>query len=476
MKSRLEACIPSSLLGKTASVLLMLVFLIFPFQKRLFFKLLEPLSYSIIPVDLNLPDYFSKRFAIFFSDFLLLLLLFHVLRAKKWRWDEFFWSGASKYLTLWLIVAFFSIGASSASHYLLMYTRLVDIALMAILFNGIKTAFDAKTIVPFITTLAWILFAISLFESIVALAQYFSQSRVGLKLLGECNRQQYGFHMPHGYTNLVDALCDIRRPTELIMRSLGTFPHPNIFGGFQFCTILATFYLYFTQSIKKYKLCLLFGLPLQFLGLTVAFSRASIIALLMASLFWFLMQLRLKEMRKAVIHLSCMLLVPIVFCLALFYPQLAARGGVVNYNNLVKEVDAERVTYQNMAIEMVKENPFLGVGFNNFQLHSHRFFPDERILFSKVHNIYLLFAAETGLIGASLIILFLFSILKNIINCFRSQEGLFLSSMFMGLLFIGLCDFYLVSFPHGRILFFGTAGLLYVVSKKTKKYAAIVPM
>lgn len=460
--------LPTSTFNKTLTWLLLILFAIIPFQKPLLHKALKSFSLSIIPSDLILPSYFSTKMSFFLSDILLVLLLICVMYFNKGRWAEFFWSGPSKYLTLLLITALFSLGASHTSQYLLMYTRFLQVALIAVLFNSIKMTLDRENSGIFLKSLATILFVVSLFESVIALAQYFSQDRVGLSFLGESNRAYFAFHMPGGNTSLLDSLFHIQRKSELLLRSTGTFPHPNIFGGFQFCALLAAFYLYFIQDTKKYKPLLLCAIFLQMLALTISFSRAAFIALFFSTILYFFLQARVSEKRKAIKELTFTLLASSAFCLVLFYPQLFARGGIVNYNEIVKSADSERIAYQCVALDMIKERPVLGVGLNNFQIEAPRFFPDGRVLPSRVHNIYLLFAAETGLIGFCFFLLFLFSILKNIPRCLNTQHGLLLMSLFAGLLFIGACDFYFISTPHGRILFFGIAALLFTASYPLK--------
>jgi hypothetical protein len=443
---------------KTRTLLFLLFFLL-PFQKPLLHKTLKSFSHAIIPYNLVLPSYFSTKISFFLTDLLLLFLLVHIIYLKEGQWWEFFWSGPSKYLTLLFIIAFFSIGASSTSHYFSMYARFIQIALVTVLFYSIRTTCDSKSI----TSFAWLLFALSLFESVVALLQYFTQSRIGLAFLGESSRHLFIFHIPNGYRTIFDYLFHIQRTPDLLMRSTGTFPHPNIFGGFQFCAMMATCYLYFIHSIK-YKNLLRFGLLLQMLALTVIFSRAAFIALFISLSLYFLFQFRQPEKRLRIKQCAVTLLAATALSFSLFYPPLAARGGFVNYNTVAKGADSERLVYQKIACEMIKERPLLGVGLNNFQIESHRFFPEGRILPSTVHNIYLLFGAETGLLGLTCFLLFLFSILKSSLRCLHAQEGIFLFSLFIGLLFIGVCDFYFIC-PHGRILFFGIAALLYTQSR-----------
>jgi O-antigen ligase len=298
------------------------------------------------------------------------------------------------------------------------------------------------------------LFSLALFESAVSLLQYFTQERVGLKFLGEPNRTHFFFKLIDGHSSLFE----LERHTKNILRSTGTFQHPNIFGGFAFCGLLTTFYLYFTDA--KMRWLLLGGIVLQLFSLTVIFSRAGIIALGLSTVFYFLMQARCATMRRPIKHLTVTVLLSAGLCLAIFYSPLQFRGGIINYNIEVEGADSERLLYQKIAWNMLETHPFLGVGWNNFQMQSHRFFPKDRILPSKVHNIYLLVASETGCIGATCFLIFLFGIVRKAFKHLSSPHTLFLFSLFAGLLFIGACDFYLLHNPPGRILFFGVAALL----------------
>ena len=149
---------------------------------------------------------------------------------------------------------------------------------------------------------------------------------------------------------------------------------------------------------------------------------------------------------------------------------------------MTQVADSERVQYMNMAFEMIQEYPFLGVGFNNFQLYSEptqEAFPGY-FFHSKVHNVYLLIASEIGLIGGVFFLLFLWVILKtawltalarsnNSHLYSNNQEMFFLLATFSGIMLIGVFDFYLIHTPHGRMLFFGFAAFLYAMSQVVKQ-------
>lgn len=452
--AQLRKSVPASTFGSKISVLIGLLFLILPFQTPILHKTFKKLSISILPPDL--PAFFPSKIAFFPSEFLLLLLLFFFRK----HLSVFFWSGPSKYLTLLFSTALLSLALSSHSTYPLLYTRFIEVALIILLFNAIRTAFDAKRVLPFIRFISWILLFLSLFECAIAMIQYVSQSPLGLKCIGECDITHYSFSI----TGAKRWIFDAAGANDFLIRASGTFPHPNMLGGFLFCALMSTLYLYFTELKKK---LILLGILLQVSTLFLTFSRAALIAFAAASTLYILLQIKMPSTRKIALELALPLIGTVALCIFLLYPQLAARGGIVNYNKLVQGADTERIAYQKIALNMIKQHPFLGIGLNAFQIESPHYQIDDKTLPSRVHNIYLLIAAETGLIGAGCFFLFLLSLLRHARRALLTQEGPFLLLLFFGLLFIGGCDFYLLCTPHGQILFFAIAALCHVVSNQS---------
>ena len=234
------------------------------------------------------------------------------------------------------------------------------------------------------------------------------------------------------------------------------------------------------ESKKILLACIVF---FQMFTLYISYSRSAILAFIFVIFFWGFLQVKHSGLRSPAFLkfsiLASSLLLSGLLCLFLFYSQLTARGGILNYNAVANYADSERVQYLKMAIDMIKDHPWFGIGFNNFQLYENPIQPGYpgHYFFSKVHNIYLLIGAETGLIGGALFLLFILAILKKAWrglsqNAFL-QEKIFLLSVFCGLIFIGACDFYLLSTPHGRILFFGFAALCYSMQRPNYIQSAI---
>lgn len=456
--------------GKAASFLILILFALVPFQRR-FHGFLDSFSRKLTLPDFPLPEYFSTKVHLFPSDLMILALTLVALFVFKGKLRDFFWKGPSKYLTLLFFAALASLTFSPTSHYVLQYLRLLQFSMMFLLFNAIYSAQSQIDFPAFIKKLAWVLVSVACLECAISVYQYFCQHSLGLKFLGEANIQKFPFDNPGSHRWVFDKLFNSSAFVPYLCRAAGTFSHPNVLGGFLFCSLLASYYLWMKEEDVKRRLFVLGAILLQIFTLYTAYSRSAMLALALSTFIWCILQIRrgLKTQKKRFASLAVLIAVGTLIGIATFYSQLTARGGIFNYNTVTQHADSERIQYLKMAIGMIQDHPFLGVGFNNFQLAYEPVqagFPSH-IFFSKVHNIYLLLGAETGLIGGGLFLMFLFVILKSawraIFSSFSAdgfQEKVFLFTVFIGLLCIGLFDFYLIDTQHGRLLFFGFAGLL----------------
>lgn len=73
------------------------------------------------------------------------------------------------------------------------------------------------------------------------------------------------------------------------------------------------------------------------------------------------------------------------------------------------EAFTQRLQLAKAAILMIKESPLIGVGLNNFLIRLPDLWQEPATirLFQPVHNIFLLIAAETGLVGLTIFLWFL---------------------------------------------------------------------
>ncbi len=462
--------------SKALTFLFALVFILLPFQRR-FHGCIDSWSRKITLPDFPLPHFFSKKIHLFITDpiFIILSLIFIIRYRVSLR--AFFWEGPSKFLTLLFFTALTSLYISITHHYVLQYLLLLEFSFIFLFFNALCQARKKINFSQLVHFLAWTLVVVSCIQCSIGINQYFTQHSLGLSYLGEININHFPFQNPGKQRWLFDQIAG----QELLYRASGTFSHPNILGGFLFCSLFATLYLFMKSETKKLLLaCIVF---LQMFTLYVSYSRSAILAFILVILFWSFLQVKHSGIRSPAFLkfaiLGSLLILSGLLCIFLFYSQLTARGGILNYNAVAGYADSERVQYLKMAIDMIKDHPWFGIGFNNFQLYENPIQPSHpgHYFFSKVHNIYLLVAAETGLIGGALFALFIFAILqkgrRGLSHSVHLQEKIFLFSVFIGLLFIGACDFYLLQTPHGRILFFGFAALCYSIQSPNSVQSTI---
>ncbi len=462
---------------KVVPSLLLAIFALAPFQKRLhgFF---DSLSRRIKLPELALPDHFSTKLHLFISDFLIIGCVAALFLYYRPSLRTFFWDGPAKYLTLLFLVFLTSTTFSITATYSLQYFKLFQFSLIFLFFNSICCLRQRVDFTQFVKRVAWMLVGIALCQCLISLCQYFFQDSVGLGFLGERNIKKFRFPSSGKPLWIFSELLGSQNDSPFLYRVAGTFYHPNIFGGFLLSSLLASCYLVIQEARRWIKTSLLFAILLQVFTLYLTFSRSAALALIISLAAWGILQIRNILMRDGVrsqaFRRFAVLAVTLVFSgclgLALLYSQLSARGGMVNYNSVTKGADTERVVYMKTATEMVKEHPFLGVGYNNFQIHAsmqQEKYP-HNFLHSKVHNIYLLVTSEAGLIGGGIFLLFLFSILRSAWRGIQSsshfQAAAFLASVFLGYLVIGGCDFYFLESPQGSIPFFGVAALLYSIN------------
>ena len=444
-----------------------ILFLGIPFESKIF-PIFKPFSRSllhkfqeIVPFSFEIPPFFEKNIHFYFSEVVIFIIICHLLSSKVTT-RSFLFNTNSKYLTLLFLVATLSLITSSFSRYYIQYFHLAHFALLLLAFDTVAYFFQNRG--RDIHILFWTLLPIIAIECAIGIFQFFWQESVGLSFLGELHLtldepNLATFHLSEKSRQLLSWFTQIPPDQHLLFRSSGTFSHPNVFAGFLTASLMISYYCFSSAKKKWGKGIISILILMEVLTLFLTFSRAGMIAWILGTTTWFgiILFKRAEDNHgnKSLLSLSLVIFGALLPTLALLFNQLLDRGGVFNYNTLVRASDAGRMAYQKAAIEMIKENPLLGVGYNCYSLS-----PAANSKTGWVHNIYLLIGAEMGLIGLVLFGLFLFSLIYPFI---RNKIDLFsttLLSIFIGFLFIGLCDFYFLIVPSGKLLFFLFTGLL----------------
>jgi len=459
-----------------------------PMQYR-FHKAVKPLAKISLKEGLELPAFFERIVCYCVSDVFILTLVVLFLCKKAVSFRSFFTEQSSKYLSIYFLISLTSLVLSKHSNFVLQYIRFFELMCSGLIFYIISRGLITKDMPYLIRRFMQLTLITALFQCGVAITQYFTQHALGLKKLGEINfsspdYQASGFSMPNGSLWIFDHLLSSSNMGKGIVRAYGTLPDPNILGGFLVFSLLATFFLFVAAS-KKGKIALSVAIFLQFFSLFITFSRSAFIGIALGSFVFFSLDFIKNSLERKTSGLSKALkssfssksLIIVLFgvfsiSLLLFYPQLLNRGGYLNYKNTSAQgADNERIIYQKIAANIIKEHPLTGVGFNNYVLEMKKYSEQDLPYFFShpVHNIFLLIASETGLLGLASFCMFIIATIWGMLRKGLSSETVLLTSLIVTFLFIGCCSHYFLTWNPGRLMFFTVFGLAGLVGLKKEE-------
>jgi len=434
-----------------AALLLALLAFAIPIEHK-YDKLFRFFSLTLIPEGVAVSSQYDKKIYFYVSDLISLALLFLGLFGFRIPLKRFFGNA------LWIVFfcAITSIIASPFATYPIPYIRLLQLLTPIALFSFLAHAFNEEERNKITRLILWTLVIASLFQTAIAITQYFQQAPLGLRLLGESGSFSH-FLSPNGTRWIFDRVSSHK---YAITRTSGTLPHSNVLGGFLALSLLTSCALF--MRAKKWRLFLGLTLPFQFFAMCTTFSRSALFGWALATLVWFGLIFYKNGIKDRATRLLALLVVlSVTISTFLLYDQFVQRGGVVNYSQtLAKGSDQGRITYQHIAFEIIKENPIFGLGFNQFSEHSAPYLTPAADPNTGPHNIYLFLACETGLISLFAFLFFIGALFWAAARTTLTLETATLTSIFILFLFIGGCDFYPTLFQQGKLMFFMTAGLL----------------
>lgn len=425
-------------------------------------KLFRFFSLDLIPEGLVLPKGYDKKIYFYPSDLIALVLTGMALFWIRVPFRDFF-SGKNR-SALWILFfcAAVSIALSPLSLYPLPYIRLWQLLTPILLFSFITTAFSPEERDRAIGWIFKAFVAAALFQTVVAITQYFLQESLGLRLLGELrfdlNNQTPCFYMEENRRWIFDRIFERSSTYSSLIRAIGTLYHPNVLGGFLATSILLTYS--FSRG--------LWLIPIQFFAMCITYSRSALFGWVLGTGVWFGFQMVKRGVapffsEKKNWHLIGIIVFSVVLSSFLLHEQFSSRGGVVNYNHVARGSDSVRIQQQNIALKMIQKHPLFGVGFTQYSLRSPAFFdshlhPD--IAQTGAHNIFLFLGTETGLISLAAFLFFIASLLVGAFFMEATPITASLFAAFASILFIGLCDFYPILSQQGKLMFFLLAGFL----------------
>ncbi len=360
-------------------------------------------------------DYFAP--AIYLTDALFLLVLILSVATKKitleFKTKDFYWA------LLVAVFVFLNVAlASSPPLALMKAARLLELFLVFLFIKRTKKInFEKDFLKP--------LFYSAATFSIVGVLQFLKGGTLGgpLYFLGE-----------RTFSVLTPGISLAKIFGQDFLRPYSTFAHPNSLAGYLGVVLI----LCFTYKKLFSKVALL----IIAIGILLSSSLEAFLSLAATFLIFYFFKNKPKIIKKI-----SELIFPaaILFSFAIALMPLRKETAVFS-DSLVKRVELASVSLQ-----MVKENPLLGVGLNNFIFNLPRFSKEPAVswFLQPVHNIYLLALSEAGAVGLfGLVFVLKRSLTASIKN---KSFGIYLSLCFI--LLIGTMDHYFLTLQQNLLLF-----------------------
>ena len=356
-------------------------------------------------------DYLSPT--LYLTDLLVLAILILWLKNERPRLKPAFFSLA---VLVFLLANSFLATNSGAAEYKLV--KLVEFGLL-----GFYVAKNRRSLPLVLQALSGAV----IYSSLIALGQFFKQASLG-SLFWWLGERTFSLATP----GIAKAVIKGR----LLLRAYATFSHPNVLAGFVLVSLILI-----TGSRGPHRWLKNLALILGGFVLVISFSRSTWFAALLVFAWRIYCRLAKSKARAG------LFLFTLVAGAALFYFSQSLSGP---------EAVKQRFQLIKTAALMIKAHPLAGVGLNNFVVRLPDFWqtPQAVRFLQPVHNLFLLAAAETGLVGLVLFFWFLYLTYKKLL-IMNSELLIVLSSI----LLLGFFDHYWFTLQQAQLLFAIILGL-----------------
>lgn len=279
-----------------------------------------------------------------------------------------------------------------------------------------------------------------IFESLLSVAQYIKQGSLG---------GIFYFFGERTFEGLTPGIANVSASGELILRSYGTFSHPNVLAGF--LLLILTFILFnlnFKKIITSLYLC---AIILGTVALLFTFSRIAILFWTLSVFVYVFSKVPHKarlafggksDFKYKFTLLSLLALVALVSFL--FYSPFYLR---FIQSSFFEDAVVLREKLIISGFEQFLRNPIIGTGLNNYFLNVVT--RGNVFVFQPVHNIFLLVLIQTGIVGFCYFIWILYKTFRSVVK----EKSLYLKLIFFYIILIGLFDHYFLTLQQGQLLF-----------------------
>jgi O-antigen ligase len=293
-----------------------------------------------------------------------------------------------------------------------------------------------------------------LYSSLIAISQFLLQHSIGgvFWFLGE---RTFNSFTP-GIAQIPLCLPWVSG-CPLFLRPYGTFPHPNVLGGYiavLLPLIISNFQFPISKQTKKISIFKIGTIVLALLALVLTFSRSAwAVGILGIGIWYLVFRLKKKIIFPNIPYTKTQIpvfLFIISLGISIIVPQFLGDSEPVVVRKQLNE----------SAISIITHSPVSGVGLGNFLVALPGALPSRMIYFLQpVHNIYLLIISEVGLVGSIIIGWLFWKAFRNVTRDMRhvtSQKNNILRITcyvsLVTLLMLGFADHYPLTLQQGRLL------------------------
>jgi O-antigen ligase len=303
-----------------------------------------------------------------------------------------------------------------------------------------------------------VLFAISsLFESLLAIAQYINQ--------GSLNGIFY-FFGERMFTGSTPGIANASINGALILRPYATFSHPNVLAGYLLISAVLIWSFLLKSNTRWMQISGGITLLVISVALLLTFSRVAIFLWALALLLVFG-----RIFVRKVKTVSTKLLIAIALIIFLLFlgtfpltHELISRFA---QTSLTDESVTQRSELLNASWKIIQQYPLFGVGLDNF---IPALAPLQKpmplgLYLQPVHNIFILVLAETGIFGFGLFAFLLISTIKRVRN-YKLEMRNVCFCLLVIIFVTGSLDHYWLTLQQGQLLFATVLGLSWTDSTK----------
>lgn len=290
-------------------------------------------------------------------------------------------------------------------------------------------------------------------EAGIAIAQFQTQSSVGLRAWGELSLNPQ-----------LDGTSIVRDGLLRVLRAYGLSDHPNLLGGFFTFALILILGYYFAIAHTRARYLLLVPVALGSAALVFTFSRAAILATLAGVCFlgacWLAPRAtRAKRWLQAVPVLGVMFFAMLLPTVTQW--NLVAQRSGVNLANRENSGEVRSLQERDVLVASAQriflQRPLLGVGNGALPLAMYRLDPefDTNYFYQPVHIVVFEIATELGVFGA---FAWAFVMIAPWVAFYKRRATLqqdawtaAIAATLLAFTLLGGFDYYPWLLPHGRI-------------------------